>query len=278
MRFTGNVTTPGQRWDWAQLDDGCRIAYSLTGSGPPLLVVPGWLSHLELDLAIPVQDRFLQALATGRTLIRYDRPGCGLSDPLRGSRTLAVELAAVRSVADAAGADGLDLFGYSLGAAVAACWAADNRGRTRRLVLYGGWVDGQAIGDEHSRKHVLGLVERHWGIGSELLTDLFAPDADAGTRRALAAYQRQLRPQEPPRTCSDSPTVSTSLEHFRRSPRRRWCSTAPTTARLPSPRAGHWQPSSVAHDSSNYPVARTCPHSATPSGSSTSSGRSWGCP
>lgn len=190
MRFTGNVTTPGQRWDWAQLDDGCRIAYSLTGSGPPLLVVPGWLSHLELDLAIPVQDRFLQALATGRTLIRYDRPGCGLSDPLRGSRTLAVELAAVRSVADAAGADGLDLFGYSLGAAVAACWAADNRGRTRRLVLYGGWVDGQAIGDEHSRKHVLGLVERHWGIGSELLTDLFAPDADAGTRRALAAYQR----------------------------------------------------------------------------------------
>jgi DNA-binding CsgD family transcriptional regulator len=59
-----------------------------------------------------------------------------------------------------------------------------------RLVLYGGWATGAAIGDEDSRRHVLGLLATHWGLGSDLLTDLFAPDADAGTRRALAGYQR----------------------------------------------------------------------------------------
>jgi DNA-binding CsgD family transcriptional regulator len=37
---------------------------------------------------------------------------------------------------------------------------------------------------------VLGLLATHWGLGSDLLTDLFAPDADAGTRLALARYQR----------------------------------------------------------------------------------------
>ena len=35
-----------------------------------------------------------------------------------------------------------------------------------------------------------GCSATHWGLGSDLLTDLFAPEADAGTRRALARYQR----------------------------------------------------------------------------------------
>jgi DNA-binding CsgD family transcriptional regulator len=37
---------------------------------------------------------------------------------------------------------------------------------------------------------VLGLLASSWGLGSDLLTNLFAPDADPGTRRALAGYQR----------------------------------------------------------------------------------------
>ena len=37
---------------------------------------------------------------------------------------------------------------------------------------------------------MLGLLATHWGLGSDLLTDLFAPEADAGTRLALARYQR----------------------------------------------------------------------------------------
>jgi DNA-binding CsgD family transcriptional regulator len=73
---------------------------------------------------------------------------------------------------------------------VAAQWAAERPETVARLVLYGGWATGAAIGDSDSRAHVLGLIATHWGLGSDLLTDLFAPDADAGTRRALAQYQR----------------------------------------------------------------------------------------
>ena len=59
-----------------------------------------------------------------------------------------------------------------------------------RLVLFGGWASGASIGDDDSKRHILGLLATHWGLGSDLLTNLFAPDADAGTRLAVADYQR----------------------------------------------------------------------------------------
>ena len=184
------MTAREQRWGSAYLDDGSEVAYAATGSGPLLLVVPGWLSHLELDWAIPAERMFHEALSSGRTLVRYDRPGCGLSGPYEGPRTMALELATVRAVTQALGAERFDLLGWSLGAAVAAQWAAEQPATVSRLVLYGGWATGVAIGDDDSRRHVLGLLATHWGFGSDLLTDLFAPDADPGTRRALAQYQR----------------------------------------------------------------------------------------
>ena len=53
---------------------------------------------------------------------------------------------------------------------VAVAWAAANPGAVRRLVLYGGWVQGASISPPSARDHVLGLVESHWGLGSDVLT------------------------------------------------------------------------------------------------------------
>ena len=59
-----------------------------------------------------------------------------------------------------------------------------------RLVLYGGWVRGADIASAQVREHVLGLIAEHWGLGSDVLADIFAPDADAATRAAFVRYQR----------------------------------------------------------------------------------------
>lgn len=184
------MTAREQRLGTAQLADGGQVAYAVTGSGPPLLVVPGWLSHLELGWAIPAERMFHESLAQGRTLVRYDRPGCGLSDPYAGPRTMELELATIAAVTEALDMTRFDVLGFSLGAAVAAQWAADRPDSVSRLLLYGGWPVGADIGDDDSRQHVLGLIATHWGLGSDVLANLFAPEADAGTRLAFARYQR----------------------------------------------------------------------------------------
>ena len=67
---------------FARASDGVTIAYSTFGNGHPLLLVPGWISHLELDMENPDYARFIGALSQGgrRRLIRLDFRGTGLSD------------------------------------------------------------------------------------------------------------------------------------------------------------------------------------------------------
>lgn len=185
-----------QRIATTRLRDGTEIAYATVGHGPFLVYVSGWLTHLELSWAMPPERGFFEALATGRTLLRYDRPGCGLSGPAAEPQSMALELATLSAVIEAAGAERFDLFGISFGAPVAASWAAAHPQDVTRLLLYGGWVRGRDVASPQVQQHVLGLIGEHWGLGSDVLTDIFAPDADAATRTAFIRYQREAASAE----------------------------------------------------------------------------------
>jgi len=178
--------------------DGVRVAFASAGDGPPLLFVGGWLSHLESSWALPAERRLFEGLAHGRTLVRYDRPGCGLSDRPAppGEATLDAELATLAAVVAAAGAERFDLVGSSLGAPVAIAWAARHPQTVQRLVVYGGWARGAEIAAPAVREHVVGLVRGHWGLGADVLAEIFAPDAPAALRRAMATYQREAAAAE----------------------------------------------------------------------------------
>lgn len=181
-----------QRLGSTRTPDGSEVAFATAGHGPPLLFVGGWLSHLELSWALPAERQFLESLAQGRTLVRYDRPGCGMSD--RTSTTepsVDAELAVVAAVLAAVGVERSDVVASSLGVPLMIAWAAQEPARVGRLVLYGGWARGADIGIPEVRDHVVGLVAGHWGLGADVLTDIFAPDASAGTRAALSQYQRE---------------------------------------------------------------------------------------
>ncbi|HEY7144634.1 MAG TPA: alpha/beta fold hydrolase [Streptosporangiaceae bacterium] len=198
-----------QRIAAASLPDGTEIAYALAGEGPFLVYALGWLTHLEYSWAMPPERAFYEALARGRTLLRYDKPGCGLSGSSGQPPSMEQELQALQAVTRAAGAEHFDLLGTSMGAAVAATWAAAHPQTVRRLVLYGGWVRGQQISAPDAREHVLALVERHWGLGSDVLGEIFAPGADAATRAAFIRYQREAAP---PRTARDLLALSYQLD------------------------------------------------------------------
>jgi pimeloyl-ACP methyl ester carboxylesterase/DNA-binding CsgD family transcriptional regulator len=184
-----------QRLASTRLADGTEIAYAIAGEGPLLVHAPGWLTHLELSWALPVERGFYEMLARGRTLVRYDKPGCGLSGPTARAPSLDLEVetlaAVVTEATTTAGTDAAELFGASLGAAVAASFAASRPNTVSRLVLYGGWARGRDLGSPPVREHVLGLISQHWGLGSDVLVDIFAPGADPATRAAFTSYQRE---------------------------------------------------------------------------------------
>jgi pimeloyl-ACP methyl ester carboxylesterase/DNA-binding CsgD family transcriptional regulator len=161
---------------------------------------PGWLTHLERSWSMPPERGFYESLSRGRTLLRYDKPGCGLSGATDREPSMELELETLDAVTAAAGATRFDLLGISLGAPVAAQWAAEHPDRVERLVLYGGWVRGRDVAGPDVQQHVLGLISRHWGLGSDVLADIFVPDADAVTRAAFIEYQRAAASADTVRT------------------------------------------------------------------------------
>lgn len=58
-----------------------HIAYQVVGNGPiDLVLVPGWISHLEAAWEQPRLARFFRRLAAFSRLILLDKRGTGMSD------------------------------------------------------------------------------------------------------------------------------------------------------------------------------------------------------
>jgi pimeloyl-ACP methyl ester carboxylesterase/DNA-binding CsgD family transcriptional regulator len=172
--------------------DGGRVAYAIVGEGPPLVLPAFWISHVGEDWGYPSFRRFVESLAQGRTVVRYDRPGTGLSDRDRQAETLTLEyeVELLSALVDALGFDRAALFGSSAGGPIGVAYAARYPERVERLVLYGTFATGTSIGTPKTQAAMVELVRSSWGLGSRVLADVFDPSASASERRELAAIQR----------------------------------------------------------------------------------------
>lgn len=189
----GSVEPEDQVIRYAELD-GHPIGWAAVGSGPPLVIGGWWSSHLELDWRNPRFRRFVGQLAEHRTVIRYDRPGAGVSDQgVLPARSLEEELATLEALVAAAApaASRIALFGASSGGGVASLFAARHPERVDRLVLYGSYARGVDLAPPAARQTMLGIVEQHWGLGSRVLADIFLPDATAEERAEFVVFQRR---------------------------------------------------------------------------------------
>ena len=169
-----------------------RVAYATVGTGPPLLVPALWISHLELEWGFEDFRAFVGALARDRTVVRYDRPGTGLSD--RGDAasepTLDAEVRTIEAIAGELGLAELSLLGMSWGGCGAVAFAARHPERVRSVALVGACAHGEAIAPAPLRTALVDTVQAHWGAGSRVLADVWLPGADAGTREQFAQLQR----------------------------------------------------------------------------------------
>jgi pimeloyl-ACP methyl ester carboxylesterase/DNA-binding CsgD family transcriptional regulator len=175
----------------AQVGDR-TVAWSAAGSGSPLVIGGWWASHLALNWDDPAFRRFVRALARRHTVIRYDRPGSGLSDrdgppPL----SLGDEVATLAGFLEAIEYPRVSLMGASSGSAVAAAYAAEHPERVDRLVLYGSYPRGADIAPPAVRELMVSIVGNQWGLGARVLADVFLPNATAGERKEFAEFQRR---------------------------------------------------------------------------------------
>jgi RNA polymerase sigma factor (sigma-70 family) len=117
--------------------DGLRLAYAIHGSGPPLVVVSCWLSHLQHDWQSPVWRHFLDQLGEIATVVRYDERGFGMSDWNVDDFSLEARVADLEAILAATGLDRFALLGMSGGSAVAMAYAIAHPERVSRMILYG---------------------------------------------------------------------------------------------------------------------------------------------
>ena len=118
------------------------IAYQVVGEGPrDLILVPGWMSNIEVFWDDPGVARFLRRLASFSRLILFDKRGTGLSDRIGNLPDLETRMDDVRAVMDAVGTERAALCGYSEGGvmcmAFAATYPAARRPSSRSAVMRG---------------------------------------------------------------------------------------------------------------------------------------------
>ena len=123
------------------LSDGLHIAYQVTGGGDTdIVLISGFVSHLEQDWEDPRHALFLQRLGSMGRLIRFDKRGTGMSDRPSGIPDLETRMHDVLAVMDAAGSRRAVVVGYSEGGPMAILLAAMHPSRVSALVLYGSYA------------------------------------------------------------------------------------------------------------------------------------------
>jgi class 3 adenylate cyclase len=114
-----------------------HIAYQVMGSGPfDLVLVVGFLSHLDLGHENARIVRFLERLSSFCRLIVFDKRGTGLSDRVSAMPTLEERMDDVRAVMDAVGSERAAIFGYSEGGPMSVLFSATYPQRTSAMILY----------------------------------------------------------------------------------------------------------------------------------------------
>lgn len=153
-----------------------HVAFQVHGTGRDLVYVPGWVSHLELEMENVLARRFYDDLASFSRLIRFDKRGTGMSDRESPSVGLEERIEDIAAVMDAAGSTRASLMGFSEGGAMAAAFAARHPERVERLVLlasHAGRVTGSAdfpcgYEAEPAIAWMREVVQTRWGQGASL--------------------------------------------------------------------------------------------------------------
>jgi len=156
------------------LSGDVNIAYQTMGDGPvDIILVPGFMSHIEFMHELPGYTAFLRRLSSFARVVTFDKRGQGLSDRVSDAPSLEQRMDDVRAVMDAIGSQRAALFGNSEGCAMCALFAATYPERVSRLILFGGYVHRRDMSGKQEERAL--QRAKLWGTGAMIKT--VAPSA-----------------------------------------------------------------------------------------------------
>lgn len=189
----------GQEIRFCTSTDDVTLAMALYGSGPPLVKVATWLTHVEFDQTSPFDRALINEFAPRYRYVTYDTRGCGLSQRRVDDISQDAWVRDLEAVVDALGLERFPLLGISQGAAIAVAYAARHPERVSQLILLGGFAtsyfsssraDPRLIAEAET---LLKIVELGWGSDQsafrQVFVSKFLPDATAEQWRAFDELQ-----------------------------------------------------------------------------------------
>ena len=188
-----------QRIRFLRTDDGVKLAWAESGSGPTLVKAANWMTHLEFEWESPVWRHWIEFFSEHFRYVRFDERGCGLTDWQVPELSMKTWLDDLTSVVDAAEPEGpVTLLGISQGAAACIAYAVKYPERVSRMILYGAYARGFAHrGNPAAEREyaVIGEAIRiGWGKDNpafrQLFTSRFIPD---GTPEHVAWFNELCR-------------------------------------------------------------------------------------
>jgi pimeloyl-ACP methyl ester carboxylesterase len=221
---------------YCQTADGASIAYAMHGSGPVLVRVLGWFTHLEMEWEWPALRLLWERLAQTHTVVRYDGRGIGLSSPWTQDFTEETRQLDLDAVLNALGVGKVALYGISEGGWTAAQYAAHHPERVSHLIIYGSYSRGIRFRDGYDPEEVQALeilMRKGWGKDTPeyrqiFTTAYFGADADPGLvahfnhlQRAAAdgdtaaRYQHSLHQRDDARAVLEQIRTPTLVVHCR---------------------------------------------------------------
>jgi pimeloyl-ACP methyl ester carboxylesterase/DNA-binding CsgD family transcriptional regulator len=179
--------------------DGTRIAYAISGNGPPIIRLAGLFTHLEFDRTSSIWRPWITSLETGRQLIRYDARGSGMSDADAVKFSFEHYIQDLEAVATATGLCRFALFGIGGPAALAVAYAVRHPEQVTHLILHAPFTQGRlaraaTAGEKEEIELILKLMSL--GFGDEdpsrrqMVASQFLPD---GTAEQLRDFGDLLR-------------------------------------------------------------------------------------
>lgn len=174
--------------------DGSRIAYGISGEGPPLIWVASYMHHLKLDWASSIWAPWLVLLTRRHSLVRYDWRGCGLSDREGVEFSFEKYIEDLEAVTTAAQVKSFALFGHEAVGTVCMAYAARHPERVDHLVLFGCTTRGRfarattsvQVEEAETRMRVVefGWEDENPAFG-QFLAACHIPDASSEQQRAF---------------------------------------------------------------------------------------------